>query len=56
MNMLPVGSLDGGRFFMITIWGITGSKRAGELAFKISTWIVLLLLLASLFQWAFVVF
>jgi len=56
MNMLPVGSLDGGRFFMITIWGITGSKRAGELAFKITTWIVLLLLLASLFQWAFVVF
>ena len=56
MNMLPVGSLDGGRFFMITIWGITGSKRAGELAFKISTWIVLLLLLASLFQWAFVLF
>jgi len=44
VNMLPVGIFDGGRFFFLTVWGITGSKKAGEVAYKISTYIILLII------------
>ncbi len=36
-NMLPLGILDGGRFFMLSIWGLTGSKKIGERAYKYSS-------------------
>jgi len=52
-NMLPLGILDGGRFFMLTIAGITGSKRAGELAFKAATAIILAALALMMFAWIF---
>lgn len=51
MNMLPVGIFDGGRFFYLTIWGITGSEKIGARAFKISTWLILLVLLAWMIKW-----
>ncbi len=52
-NMLPAGIFDGGRFFYLTIWGITGSKKIGERAFKIATWIIILLFLAMIVKWIF---
>lgn len=55
-NMLPMGMFDGGRFFMLTIWGITGSKTAGERAFKWATWIILLLVAALMVKWVFTIF
>ena len=55
-NMLPLGIFDGGRFFMLTIWGITGSKKIGEYAYKASTYILLLLIAALMVKWAFIFF
>lgn len=51
VNMLPVGIFDGGRFFFLTMWGLTGSKKFGENAFKASTWFILLLIAALLIKW-----
>ncbi len=55
-NMLPMGIFDGGRFFMLTVWGITGSKKVGEVAFKWATWIILALLAVLMIKWAFTLF
>jgi membrane-associated protease RseP (regulator of RpoE activity) len=55
-NMIPVGIFDGGRFFLLAVQGITGSKRAGEIAFKASTWIILLIVAALMAQWFVAVF
>jgi len=52
-NMIPVGIFDGGRFFMLTIWGITGSKKIGESAFKWSTIAVLSLFALMMIRWVF---
>jgi membrane-associated protease RseP (regulator of RpoE activity) len=41
MNMLPVGIFDGGRFFMLTVWGITKNEKIAKSAFKIATYIIL---------------
>jgi membrane-associated protease RseP (regulator of RpoE activity) len=54
-NMFPAGMLDGGRFFLLTIWGITGSKKAGEYAFKAGTWILLGVLAIMMVKWVFVI-
>lgn len=54
-NMLPFGLLDGGRFFYLTVWGITRNKKAGEVAFKVSNYIGLLLLVALMLKWIFIV-
>lgn len=55
-NMLPVGIFDGGRFFMLTVWGLTGSKRAGEIAFKASTYLILAVLALLMIKWVWAVF
>jgi len=54
--MLPVGMFDGGRFFYLTVLGITGSEKAGKRAFKISTWIILLLVAALMLKWFLAIF
>lgn len=56
VNMIPVGIFDGGRFFFLTIWGLTGSENAGKKAFAISTWAILLLILALMLKWALAIF
>jgi len=56
MNMLPMGIFDGGRMFMLTIWGITGSKRAGEIAFKAVTYIILGALVVLMGGWIIAMF
>jgi len=52
-NMLPVSILDGGRFFYLTIWGITKSEKAGRRAFQIATWFIVLLLVVMVIRWLF---
>tara|TARA_Y100000310_G_C20697461_1_gene826696 strand:+ start:2170 stop:3636 length:1467 start_codon:yes stop_codon:yes gene_type:complete len=56
VNMLPMGIFDGGRMFMLTIAGITGSKKAGEIAFKAMTYIILGIFLLLMLSWAFAIF
>ena len=53
-NMVPVGLFDGGRFFYLTIWGITKSKKSADWAFKIITWIFLGVVAALMIKWALV--
>ncbi|MFH1358396.1 MAG: site-2 protease family protein [archaeon] len=53
VNMWPVAIFDGGRMFMLTIWAITGSKKVGEIAFKVATYAILISLLVLMFGWAF---
>lgn len=55
-NMLPVGIFDGGRFFYLTVWGITSSKKFAERAFKASTWIALIIVTLLMLKWVFAVF
>jgi membrane-associated protease RseP (regulator of RpoE activity) len=43
-NMLPLGILDGGRFFYLTILGITGSEKISKKSFKVVTWLLLAML------------
>jgi membrane-associated protease RseP (regulator of RpoE activity) len=56
VNMLPVGIFDGGRFFYLTIWGITKKESIGKNAFKIITYLFLLLLLIMMIFWAITLF
>ncbi|MCH7568224.1 MAG: site-2 protease family protein [Nanoarchaeota archaeon] len=50
-NMLPVSILDGGRFFYLTIWGITGSEKFGKKAFAFTTWVILAFLALMMIKW-----
>ena len=54
VNMLPLGIFDGGRFFYLTVAGITGSKSIGAKAFKLSTYILSLTILALMVRWLFI--
>ena len=54
VNMLPIGIFDGGKFFYLSVWGLTGSKKVGEKAFKASTYLFLLLLAALMVRWLFI--
>jgi len=53
VNMIPVGIFDGGKFFLLTVWSLTGSRKAGEKAFMISTWLILILVAALMLKWLF---
>jgi len=55
-NMLPVSILDGGRFFYLTVWGITGKEKIGIFAYKAATWAILGLLVLMTVRWVFVFF
>jgi len=52
-NMLPVSILDGGRFFYLTVWGITGRETWGRKAYQYATWIILFMLVLMVVRWAF---
>lgn len=54
VNMLPVGIFDGGRFFYLTIWGLTKSEKIGRRAFATSTWLILLIIVAMMVKWALI--
>lgn len=51
MNMLPVSILDGGRFFYLTILGITGSNKLAMRIYSWITWFILLLLAIMMGKW-----
>ncbi len=51
MNMLPVSILDGGRFFYLTIAGITGRSEWGKKAYSWITWFILFLIIAMTGKW-----
>lgn len=54
-NMLPAGIFDGGRFFYLTLWAITGSKKIAEKSFKYVTTLLLVLLAIMLLKWVFAI-
>lgn len=55
-NMYPAGILDGGRFLMLTVWGISGSKKAGEIALSIMTYVLLAIIAVMMVKWVLVFF
>ncbi|MEK6914176.1 MAG: site-2 protease family protein [Nanoarchaeota archaeon] len=56
MNMWPVAIFDGGRFFMITIWGLTGNKKFAENVFRFVTYLILGSLALLMIGWFLAVF
>lgn len=56
VNMLPVGIFDGGRFFYLTIWGITKNEKIAKKAFKFVTQFFLfcLFLIMAFWAWSFI--
>ena len=56
VNMLPVGIFDGGRFFFLTVWGITGSEKFARKLFKIITIAILVLVAALMLKWVSILF
>ena len=56
VNMLPVGIFDGGRFFYLTVLGITKSKKIANRCFAFMTYLFLLLLLLIMVFWAWNIF
>jgi membrane-associated protease RseP (regulator of RpoE activity) len=53
INMLPVGIFDGGRFFYLTVLGITKSEKIAKRAFAFSTYFFLFILLLLMVFWVF---
>lgn len=56
VNMLPVGIFDGGRFFYLTILGITKKEKIAKKSFSILTMIFLISLVGLMISWAWNVF
>jgi membrane-associated protease RseP (regulator of RpoE activity) len=52
-NMLPLLIFDGGRFFYLTIWGITKSEKAARKAYKWMGILILASILLLLATWVF---
>lgn len=55
-NMLPLGILDGGRFFYLAILSITKKKSFAEKSFKYATKFIGLIFLAMIIAWAISLF
>ena len=53
MNMLPAGMFDGGRFFYLTILGITKKEKIAKWVYRISTWTLLILVAFMIIRWIF---
>lgn len=56
VNMWPVAIFDGGRFFMLSVWAITGSEKFAMKSFKIVTYLILGSLALLMLGWALAVF
>ncbi|MBU0958027.1 MAG: site-2 protease family protein [Nanoarchaeota archaeon] len=50
-NALPIGIVDGGRIFYITMLSLTKSKKFAEKSYKIVTWFFILLFFAMMWLW-----
>jgi len=53
VNMLPVAIFDGGRFFYLTILGITKKEKIANMAFKGITILILLIIVWLMVLWGF---
>ena len=53
INMLPMGIFDGGRFFYLTILGLTKSEKSAKRWFTAMTYFLLFLVLLLMIFWAF---
>ena len=51
INMWPVAIFDGGRFFMLSVWAITGSEKFAMKAFKFVTYLILFCLALMMAGW-----
>ena len=56
LNMLPVGIFDGGRFFYLTVLGLTKNKKIAEKSFKFMTQFILFLVVVLMVAWVIGVF
>ena len=56
INMWPVAIFDGGRFFMLTVWAITGSEKFAMQAFKFVTYAILACLALLMLGWFLAIF
>ncbi len=52
-NMLPLGILDGGKFFYLTMLGIFKKEKVAVNLYKFMTWFLLALLVLLMVKWAF---
>lgn len=52
-NMLPLGILDGGRFFYLTIFEITKSENIAKRSFSIITYLIMAMFALLLVVWLF---
>jgi len=52
-NMLPFGILDGGRFFYLTILGLTKSEKTASIVYRFSGYLILFVLALLMFRWVF---
>ena len=50
-NMLPLGILDGGRFFYLAVFGLTKSKKVAEKSSKLATKLIALIFLLMMVFW-----
>jgi len=50
-NMMPLGILDGGRFFYLAILSVTGSERFAKISYKVVGYMILFAFLALMFFW-----
>jgi membrane-associated protease RseP (regulator of RpoE activity) len=50
-NMLPLGILDGGRFFYLTVLSITRSKTVAKWAYRVAGYAILFVFLLLMFFW-----
>lgn len=53
LNMLPMGIFDGGRFFYLTVWGITKNEKLAKAAYKFMTYLFLVALVVVMFFWVY---
>ena len=51
VNMLPIGIFDGGRFFYLTVLGITGSEKIAKKTFSYLTYFFIFLVFLLIFFW-----
>ena len=51
VNMLPLGMFDGGRFFYLTVFSLTKSKKTASRVFRYVTWFILLVFILLTVFW-----
>ena len=50
-NMMPLGMLDGGRFFYLAGWGMFGSEKLAKRAYGFATYSIILMFVLMMFFW-----